>query len=175
MKRTAILALAILMLAAIGCGGQGALQDDPNAVFVDPNAVRGGEYGELYFEANGVRFGIYDEAEAVLSALPAYRSTFTGETCAFDAADVYYYYSGFQIMTNEIDGVSRITAIAVADDTVKTPQGLYIGMSEEDAAAAFPAAKDADWNYADGTALLSVSISDGVVKGIVYTPVIPED
>ncbi len=175
MKRTAILALAILMLAAIGCGGQGALQDDPNAVFVDPNAVRGGEYGELYFEANGVRFGIYDEAEAVLSALPAYRSTFTGETCAFDAADVYYYYSGFQIMTNEIDGVSRITAIAVADDTVKTPQGLYIGMSEEDAAEAFPALQEADWNLVDGSATLSVTIVDGVVTGIVYSPSIAED
>ncbi len=175
MKRTAILALAILMLAAIGCGGQGALQDDPNAVFVDPNAVRGGEYGELYFEANGVRFGIYDEAEAVLSALPAYRSTFTGETCAFDAADVYYYYSGFQIMTNEIDGVSRITAIAVADDTVRTPQGLYIGMSEEDAAEAFPALQEADWNLVDGSATLSVTIVDGVVTGIVYSPSIAED
>jgi hypothetical protein len=175
MKRTAILALAILMLAAIGCGGQGALQDDPNTVFVDPNAVRGGEYGELYFEANGVRFGIYDEAEAVFSALPAYRSTFTGETCAFDAADVYYYYSGFQIMTNEIDGVSRITAIAVADDTVKTPQGLYIGMSEEDAAEAFPALQEADWNLVDGSATLSVTIVDGVVTGIVYSPSIAED
>lgn len=175
MKRTAILALAILMLAAIGCGKPTALQDDPNAVFVDPNAVRGGEYGELYFEANGVRFGIYDEAEAVLSALPAYRSTFTGETCAFDAADVYYYYSGFQIMTNEIDGVSRITAITVADDTIRTPQGLYIGMAEEDAAEAFPALQEADWNLVDGSATLSVTIVDGAVTGIVYSPSIVED
>ena len=43
MKRTAILALAILMLAAIGCGP--AKADDPNTVFIDPNAVR-----ELYVE-----------------------------------------------------------------------------------------------------------------------------
>ena len=173
MKRTAILILALMLLAAFGCGTGG--MNDPNAVFIDPNAVQGGEYGDLYFEADGVRFGIYDEAETVLSALPAYRSTFTGKSCAFESEDVSYFYAGFTIMTNEIDGVDRITGIKIDDDTVKTPQGLYIGMSEEDAAAAFPAAKDADWNYADGTALLSVSISDGIVKGIVYTPVIPED
>ena len=174
MKRTAILMLALL-LAATGCGKTNERTDDPNVVFVDPNAVRGGEYGELYFEANGARFGIYDEAETVLSALPAYRSTFTGETCAFDSADVFYYYAGFQIMTNEIDGVSRITAITVSDDTVKTPQGLSIGMSEADAAAAFPALKDADWNLTDGTALLSVTIVDGRVTGIVYTPAMSDD
>lgn len=175
MKRTAVLMLAVLMLAALGCGKSNAKTDDPNAVFVDPNAVRGGEYGELYFEANGARFGIYDETEEVLSALPAYRSTFSGQSCAFPGEDVSYFYAGFQILTNEVDGVSRITGITVTDDTVKTPQGLYIGMPEADAAAAFPALKDADWNLADGTALLSVIIDDGMVKEIVYTPTIMED
>ena len=171
MKRTAILLLALLLFLSFGCK-EG---DDPNAVFVDPNAVRGGEYGELYFEANGARFGIYDETEAVLSALPAYRSTFTGQSCAFETEDVSYFFAGFEITTNEIDGVSRVTAIRLDDDTVKTPQGLYIGMPEEDAAAAFPALSAADWNLVDGTALLSVTIVDGAVYGVTYTPAIGEN
>ncbi len=168
MKKLAVLMLALLLAALplLACGDA----DDPNAVFVDPNAVHGGEYGDLYFEADGVRFGIYDEAEPVLAALPAYRATFTGETCAFDSEDVYYYYSGYQIMANAIDGVLRITAITVADDTVKTPQGLYIGMSETDAAAAFPKLLENDWNLIDGSALLSVTMKDGVIASIVYTP-----
>ena len=170
MRKTAILLLALCLLCAAGCGAN-TETDDPNAVFIDPNAVRGGAYGDLYFEANGVRFGIFDEAEPVLKALPAYRNTFTGESCAFPGADVYYYYSGFQIMTNEIDGVSRITAITIADDTVKTPQGLYIGMTEAEARSAFPALFDADWNLIDGTAMLSVLIADGTIAGISYTPV----
>lgn len=164
MKRIAILWIACLLL--LGCGGAG----DENAVFVDPNAVQGGGYGTLYFEANGVRFGIYDEAQQVLNALPPYRSTFTGETCAFDSADVYYYYTGFQIMVNEIDGVARITAITVADDTVKTPQGLYIGMPEDAAKTAFAALVEQNWSLIDGTAQLSVMLKDGVIAGIVYTP-----
>lgn len=171
MKRTAILLLALLLLLSFGCKET----DDPNAVFVDPNAVRGGEYGELYFEANGARFGVYDETEAVLSALPPYRSTFTGQSCAFETEDVSYFFSGFQITTNEIDGVSRVTAIRLDDDTVKTPQGLYIGMPEADAIAAFPALYEADWNLVDGTALLSVTIVDGAVYGVTYTPAIGEN
>ena len=174
MKRMTILLLAALLLFAIGCGAPTGQADDPNAVFIDPNAVRGGEYGELYFESNGARFGIYDETEAVLKALPAYRSTFTGQSCAFDTEDVVYFFTGFQITTNVIDGVSRVTAIKIEDDTVKTPQGLYIGMPEQDAAAAFPALSEADWNLEDGTAMLSVTITDGAVYGITYTPVITE-
>lgn len=172
MKRTAILLLAALLLCAIGCG-TGA-KDDPNAVFIDPNAVRGGEYGALYFEVNGVRFGIYDEAEPVLSALSE-KSSFTRESCAFDRPDVFHLFDSFEIMTNEIDGIDRITAITVKDDRVKTPQGLFIGMRETDAAAAFPALSDAGWNLADGTALLSVTVTDGVVRAIVYTPSIADD
>ncbi len=171
MKRTAILLLAMFLLLSFGCKEA----DDPNAVFVDPNAVRGGEYGELYFEANGARFGIYDETEQVLKALPAYRSTFTGQSCAFETEDVSYFFAGFEITTNEIDGTSRVTAIRLNDDTVKTPQGLYIGMPEEDAESAFPALSAADWNLVDGTALLSVTIVDGAIYGITYTPAIGED
>ena len=163
MKRTGIALALSMLLLMLGCAAS-------DAVFVDPNAVQGGGYGELYFEANGVRFGIFDEAEPVLSALPAPRSTFTGETCAFDSRDEYYRFSGFELMTNEIDGVARITAITLADDTVKTPQGLYIGMPEPDAKEAFPALSEHDWQLTDGTAQLSVIVRDGVIASIVYTP-----
>lgn len=175
MKRTILLLTAMLMLFALGCGKTNGAADDPNVVFVDPNAVRGGEYGDLYFEANGVRFGIFDEAEAVLSALPGETGSLTRESCAFDHADVSHFFPSFQITTNEIDGVDRITAIQIKDDLIKTPQGLYIGMSEADAAAAFPALSEAEWNLIDGTALLSVTILDGVVAAISYTPAITED
>ena len=172
MKRTAIMLLALLLALAIGCGGKA---DDPNAVFIDPNAVRGGEYGELYFEADGVRFGIYDEAEPVLAALPQENGTRTQESCAFEHADVFHFYPAFEIMTNEIDGVDRITAIRLTADTVATPQGLRIGMTEEDAKAAFPALYEADWNLIDGTALLSATIRDGRIFELVYTPAVTED
>ena len=48
-------------------------------------------------------------------------------------------------------------------------------MPEEVAAAAFPALYQADWNLVDGTALLSVTIVDGAVYGVTYTPAIGKE
>mgnify|MGYP007101857392 CR=1 FL=1 len=163
MKKRMIVLLALLLL---GCAAS-----DPNAVFVDPNAVRGGAYGALYFESNGTQFGIYDETEQVLSNLPEEIAAPYAETsCAFDGEDVVHFFRGFEITANEIDGVSRITAIRVTDDTVKTPQGLCIGMSEPDAAAAFPALAAGEWTLKDGTALLTVGLRDGEIISILYSP-----
>lgn len=176
MKRTILLITAVLMLLALGCGKtETPKQDDPNAVYIDPNAVRGGEYGDLFFEADGVRFGIYDEAAPVLETLSGKLGEHTSESCAFDHADVAHFYPSFEITTNEIDGVDRITAIRLTTDMIETPQGLKIGMSEEDAAKAFPALKAADWNLIDGTALLSVTVIDGKVAEIVYTPSVSDN
>ena len=167
MKQAILLLTALLLLAAIGCGA--ANTDDPNAVFIDPNAVRGGEYGTLYFEANGVRFGIYDETEQVLASLPReIADPYVEKSCAFESEDVIHFFEGFEITANEIDGTSRITGIRITSDLVSTPQGLTIGMREADAKAAFAALYEAGWNLVDGTAQLSVVIGDGVVKEIVY-------
>jgi hypothetical protein len=171
MKRIMILLIVLLLASAAGCTKPAEQKPaDPNAVFVDPNAVRGGEYGELYFASNGTRFGIYDETEAVLKALPQeIAEPYAEKSCAFDGEDVVHYFEGFEITCNEIDGVSRITSIRVTDDRVKTPQGLYILMPEADAAEAFPALKEADWRLIDGTAMLSVTIRDGVIREILYS------
>lgn len=155
---------AVLLLA--GCRAK------EEAVFVDPNAVTGGGYGALYFEADGVRFGIFDEASAVMEQLPEHNGTFVGESCAFDGFDTFYFYNGFELMVNEIRGTVRITNIRIIDDTVTTPQGLFIGMAEAELNALLPEASQQSGVYTlqDGTCLLSVSVADGTVKDISYAP-----
>ena len=162
-----IMLAALLLLLAAGCAN--GMPDGSDAVFVDPNAVRGGEYGALFFEANGVRFGIYDETEKVLKALPKeQKDPYVEKSCAFEGEDVVHFFEGFEITANEIDGTSRITAIRITGDVVTTPQGLRIGMREADAEAAFPTLFEAGGSLVDGTAQLSVVIGDGIVKEIVY-------
>ncbi len=48
-------------------------------------------------------------------------------------------------------------------------------MPEADAAAAFPLLQQNDWNLVDGTALLSVTVQDGSIVSIVYSPSNAED
>lgn len=85
----------------------------------------------LYFEGKGVRLEPMMEAAPVLQALGAPIGTFEADSCAYLGKDLYYYYPGFELTVNEVDGVERITVITVVDDTIVTPQGLRIGDEEE--------------------------------------------
>ena len=70
-------------------------------------------------------------ADEVLLALGQPIGVFEADSCAYIGKDVFYYYPGFELTVNEVDGQNVITAIAVVDDTVVTPQGLRIYDEEE--------------------------------------------
>ena len=65
-----------------------------------------------------------------------------------------------------------ICKVELTDDSVKTPQGLYFGLSRADAEAAmkgFTAEKVGDnLVYTSGSVKLQVVFRDGAVTGIIY-------
>lgn len=170
MKKTGIIiAAAIILVLFAACAKTGTAGVEESAVFVDPNAVKEGAYGNLYFEAEGFRFGIYDPMETVLEHVPS-NTTFTGESCAFEGEDLFYFFNGFEVMANQIDGKERVTGITVTDDTVKTPDGIYIGMPEEQLREIIGKEPDIGGIYVtiDGTAQRNVTVQDGTVAAIGY-------
>lgn len=86
---------------------------------------------DLYFESRGVRLEPMMAADEVLSALGQPIGVFEADSCAYIGKDVFYYYPGFELTVNEVDGQNVVTAIAVVDDTVVIPQGLRIYDEEE--------------------------------------------
>jgi len=124
-----------------------------------------------YFGANGIEIRIMDEAEAVLAALGDPAQTFEADSCAFQGKDYFYYYDGYQLMVNDVDGVKRITSITMVDDTVKTPQGIGIGSKEEEIAAAFGEDYTNASNmyvYRHDTTTLQISVQNGKVSAMVF-------
>ena len=128
MKKITALVLAMLMtLALCARGGE------------TPGTETGGEtddtpdYGELYFASGEVKFGSMDPAQEVLDALGEPQGTFESDSCAYQGKDMFYYYDGFEVMVNDVDGTLRITGITLADDTVSNPQGVKIGMEMSEA------------------------------------------
>ena len=165
MKRFGMILAALLLL--VGCAGPAR---NASAVFVDPNAVQAGAYGDLYFTANGYSFGIYDPIDEVLKHLVP-NGTFAEASCAYEGEDVRYFFGGFEVMTNEIDGAVRVTAIDIMEDTVKTPDGLYIGMSEAALCDVLGVPMgDGLYRTVDGTAQRTVTVVDGTVRAISYLP-----
>lgn len=59
-------------------------------------------------------------------------SCFSTKSCAFDGEDRAYTYGGFELdaYTDE-DGVERVSAIILRDDSVATEEGIMIGDPEE--------------------------------------------
>ncbi|MBP3484250.1 MAG: hypothetical protein J6K00_04035 [Oscillospiraceae bacterium] len=129
MKKITALVLAMLMtLALCACGGD----DAPSGAETGKDNYSP-DYGELYYVSGEVKFGIMDPAEEVLDALGEPQDTFESDSCAYQGKDMFYYYDGFEVMVNDVDGTLRITGITLADDTVSNPQGVKIGMDMDEA------------------------------------------
>ncbi len=159
MKHTVlrVLALALALLAA-------AL----------PLVACGTEESFAFKTPAGAEISIGD-SDKVISDLGRYLSKDESASCGgIPGNDCVYAYNGFRVKTTPAkDGGSEICQIELTDDSVKTPEGLYIGMSAEDAKGAMSgkgiyAESGASFNYTKGNCKLQIAVRDGKVSGITY-------
>ena len=155
--RTLSVILAVLMLSVcfVACDGKS-------------NA------SELTFKtADGVAVTIGAEADPIIKKLGTPGAVNSSESCGgFAGKDYVYSYVGFRVSTTPAEGGQIICKVELTDDSVKTPEGLYIGMSRADAEAAMKGFKaesmDDNLVYTSGSAKLRVVFRDGSVTGIIY-------
>ena len=119
MKRIIAVILAVMCAFAL-C----ACSDNGRAQKTETKTEYEADYGELYYASGDVKFGIFDPADEVLSALGEPVSTFESNSCAYQGKDKFYYYDGFEVLVNDVDATERVTGITIADDTVSNPQGV---------------------------------------------------
>ena len=130
--------------------------------------------GSYYFQTkDGVKIAIGDTDEVVTSKLGAPISETSSESCGgFEGKDYVYTYKGFRVSTTPAKNGQIVCKVELTDDSVKTPEGLYIGMSRADvekAMKAFTAESVGDnLVYTDGGVKLQVILRSGSVSGIVY-------
>ena len=116
---------------------------------------------DLYFESQGVRIVPMMAADEVLPALGQPIGTFEADSCAYIGKDIFYYYPGFELTVNEVDGQNVITAIAVVDDTVTIPQGLRIYDDEEKLLSVLGGTEENGvYTYQSGKILLLIQVKD---------------
>ena len=190
MKKLIALVLALVMLLAVtACGAPSAdssvsnvggadapekieEQTSEQAEETEQEQPEEQENNDPYvFNADGVEIRIMDEAEPVLAKLGEAASTFEADSCAFQGKDYFYYYDGYQLMVNDVEGVKRITSITLVDDTVKSPEGVGIGVDEAKITEAFgePASKTEEmYTYRYNTTSLQISVKSGKVTAMVY-------
>ncbi|HHT88759.1 MAG TPA: hypothetical protein GX002_07105 [Clostridiales bacterium] len=143
-----ILILIILAFLLTGCGAkeepkdniennndnviqdnQQEQQDTQDSVQKEPSG-----YG---FEYNGVVIYMNTDAAPVIEALGEYQHYFEAESCAFKGLDKTYTYPGIEINTYPLEDKDYISTIDLMDDTVSTPEGVYLGATVDDMIAAY--------------------------------------
>lgn len=177
-RKYALTALLLLAIFLLGCG-------EENVVYVDPNRVEEreeeaedkeeereeeAEKTELTFQSGDLILLPLMEAEDALEALGQPLGAFEADSCAYQGKDYYYYYPGFELTVNEVEGERLVTAITVVDDTVTTPQGLRIGDSEEKLNSLLKGegTPEGYYEFVSGFVCLQVQVNEGVITAMVY-------
>jgi predicted small lipoprotein YifL len=182
MKKIICMLLVLTVVAAMAaCGStpsNGPATTDPSAGASQPEQSAPADPGvsdettdTLYYDANGVIIHVYDLAEDTLASLGEPMNTFESASCAYQGMDYFYYYDGFELTVNEVDGAKRITVIKIADDTVSNPQGLKIGSTEEELKQLMGDGYTESaglYTFAEGFTALQVQVKEGKVASIVY-------
>ena len=150
-----ILALCMLSVCFIACDGKG-------------------NSSELAFKTtDGVTVSIGADADPVIEKLGTPSSVNSSESCGgFVGKDYVYTYKGFRVSTTPAEGGQMICKVELTDDSVKTPEGLYIGMSRADVEEAMKGYSmetvGVNLSYSTETAVLNVAFRDSFVSGIIY-------
>ncbi len=107
----------------------------------------------------------------VLDELGEANSYFESASCAFKGLDKVYTYDHFRIETYPDDDKDKISSIVLLDDLIATPEGLTIGMTEQDVENTY----GTDFEnikgmkvYTKDESHLAFVIQDGVVESIQY-------
>ena len=156
MKR--LLALLLLMLTValcfVGCDG-------------------GSETKNYVFSANGVEIKVGGDANAVVSALGEAQNLVETPSCGGGAEpDREYTYAGFKFNTVNENGVNKIVKLIITDDSVSTPEGIFIGDGREAVIEvygdSFTENASGTLIYTDGEVSLMFGITQGCVSAIHY-------
>lgn len=110
-------------------------QDDKNQLVENDNIQK--EPSGYAFKHDGVSIYMNTDVVPVVDALGESIEYFEAESCAFKGLDKYYTYPGFEITTYPMDGKDYISSVNIMDDTVTTPEGIYLGSTVDDMIAAY--------------------------------------
>jgi len=176
MKKIILITLAALLaLGLAACGGGPA---EPGGTVTETNILPGNEAGNHSYVYEGVAITVGADPGPVLAAMPD--QTFEPHeepSCYVDGAtDIQYFYQGLILVVTYPGAADneppRVVCIRLVDDTVATPEGLYIGAPEEDIAALYGQAdekNDKFYFYYKGQSSLEIAVNqDGEVDQIIY-------
>ncbi len=176
------LALAVILT---GCSDQGQEPKDTDYPQNQNTSEQGSGNNQssetdlgYVFDYNGVDIPVNIDAASVLENLGEPQQYFEAESCAFKGLDKTFYYNGFELTTYpKTANTDYISSIYFKDDTVSTPEGIYIGSTVEDMQEAYGdnyTGGQGSYTYTQGDSSLLFIVEDNEITAITYLAVIEE-
>lgn len=181
MKKIIALMLALSLLACLcACGDSGSNNDttpptgggqEPQPTVTTPAPAS----DDYVFNYKGTDIVMNAPAADIIAALGEPKSYSEETSCAFDGLDKTYYYGPFYLQTYPLDGADYIYCMWIVDDSVETPEGIYIGASQAEVESVYGADSFNGSNayvIAGENSRLTIILDNGVVTSIQYDAVI---
>ena len=196
MKKSFFMGLILLMGLLCACASgarQGTVYVDPKAAAGEtaqsgegekPEQVLPGEKEapepeeeqeeEYIFRSGSIAIVPLEEADEVMERLTGLLSTFEADSCAYQGKDYYYYYPGFELTVNELEGVKRITAITLVDDTIKAEfSGGALGIGDGEQLLRQVLGGEPGQSYyefAGSHSRVQIQLTEGRITAMVFRP-----
>ena len=136
MKKKLALALIICLLLSLitACSGNDDKIPSGNKDETPAGPVAN---GYAFKTKDGTEIVIDAEFEQFKTALGQEKGVFESPSCAFGDLDKIWSYSGFDVYTYQLDKVDYVSSVILKDDTVCTPEKVYIGDTAEQVIEAY--------------------------------------
>ncbi|MCQ2427831.1 MAG: hypothetical protein MJ137_05455 [Clostridia bacterium] len=172
MKKLLAIAFAALMLISfVSCGGGGG-----GEITLPPedDTTASGATGDGFSFAGGTSVSVapHDNLAAFIAAAGKAVSYEESNSCAYLGLDKIWVYSGYTIYSYPKDGVDYLLQLVFTDDSVKTDEGISIGMTADEVKTAYGndyASIGEAMVYTKGVTSLKFGIKDGKVTQVIYS------
>lgn len=181
MKKMIALMLVLTMgasLCACGNTGSGTETTAPSEKHEDTQPVNvetEPACDDYVFTYEGIDIEMKAHADGIIDALGEPKSYTEEPSCAFEGMDKTYFYGSFYLQTYPMEDVDYIYCLWIVDDSVETPEGIYIGATQAQVEAAY-GADSYNGNNAyvitGENSRLTIILDNGVVSSIQYDAVI---
>lgn len=175
MRKILSLILALTMVLALAaCGGDQpaettAPSGDQVQTPVDPAAPG------YTFRVGDTEIVMTANAAPVLEALGEPKSYTEEASCAFTGLDKTYFYGSYYLTTYPMGEEDFIYSLWLVDDSLSTPEGIYIGCSKADVEAAYGTEGFNGSNayvMTKGVSTLTIILDGDTVSSIQYDAVV---
>ncbi len=171
MKKLISLVLVLTMALTLAACGGGADETTPAETTTPINPAEPG----YTFQVNGTEIAMHYEAAPILEALGEPKSYTEEASCAFEGLDKTYFFGSFYLTTYPIGDRDFVYSLWLVDDSISTPEGIYIGATQAEVEAAYGTEGFNGSNayvMTKGDSKLTVILDNGSVSSIQYDAVV---